>query len=84
MNMRKAEFLVGVAIVTSAGVMQIREHMQPREVVGASAAQSVQTAPSSCVPVRHGVMPASCEPTREARPARHAPLPSHGATAVWV
>ncbi|MEC5406281.1 hypothetical protein VOM14_12060 [Paraburkholderia sp. MPAMCS5] len=84
MNMRTAEFLVGVAIVTSAGVMQIREHMQPREAVGASAAQSAQTAPSSCAPGRHGVVPASCEPTREARPARHAPMSSHGAMAVWV
>jgi hypothetical protein len=83
MKMRRAEFLAAVAIVASAGVLQIRAHMQPHPARAVSA-PAAQAAPSSCGPARRGIMPASCEPTRDEHPAQRAPLPQHGAEPIWV
>ncbi|WOD15694.1 hypothetical protein [Paraburkholderia kirstenboschensis] len=84
MKIRSAELLAVVAIVTSASVLQIREHMQPPDSTAASARASAQAAPSTCESSRKGVMPASCEPTRDERPAHHAPVPQRGAARTWV
>ncbi|CAD6547080.1 hypothetical protein LMG28727_04654 [Paraburkholderia kirstenboschensis] len=84
MKIRSAEFLAVVAIVTSASVLQIREHMQPPDSAAASARASAQAAPSTCESSRKGVMPAACEPTRDERPADHAPVPQRGAARTWV
>ncbi|CAH2898785.1 MAG: hypothetical protein PPHEMADM_3497 [uncultured Paraburkholderia sp.] len=85
-NTTGAEFLVAVAIVTSAAVVQIREHVQPDHGVATSTPRSVDAAPSSCEPSRNGIVPASCEPAREQRPAEHVPLPlrKRGTAQIWV
>src|SRR3569833_912278 len=83
MKIRSAEWLVAVAIVSSASVLQIREHMQPHDSAAASTSASAQAAPSTCEGSRKGVMPASCEPTRDQRPADHAPSPQRGAARIW-
>ncbi|WP_027798482.1 hypothetical protein [Paraburkholderia dilworthii] len=84
MKTRSAELLAAVAIVTSAAVLQIREHVMPHQGIAASTRDSVQTAPSSCEGSSNGMMPASCEPTRDERSAEHAPLPRRGASRIWV
>ncbi|CAH2909482.1 MAG: hypothetical protein CPSOU_1583 [uncultured Paraburkholderia sp.] len=86
MKITGAEFLVAVAIVTSAAVLQIREHVQLDHGVAASIPRSVDAAPSSCEPSRNGIVPASCEPARGQRPAEHVPLPlrKRGTTQIWV
>lgn len=61
MKIRSAEFLALVAIVTSATVLQIREHMpQDRSIHATQAA--------SCGAMRegNGLLPAACEATRDA------------------
>ena len=84
MKTRSAELLAAIAIVTSAAVLQIREHVKPHQGITASTRDTAQTAPSSCEGSPNGVMPASCEPTRDERPAQHAPLPRRGASRIWV
>jgi len=85
MKISSAELLATVAIVTSAGVFQIRQHMEPPTGVAASTPESVRTAPSSCGTSGNGIIPASCEPAREQPPTEHAlPLPQRGAARVWV
>ena len=86
MKMRKAELLAAIAIVTSAGVLQIREHVQPIDAANhaANASTSVQTAPSTCESRGRGVLPAACEQTRDERPAHRATLPQHGPARIWV
>ncbi|MFL9902012.1 hypothetical protein PQR71_28360 [Paraburkholderia fungorum] len=82
MKIRSADYLVAIAIVTSAGVLQIREHMQPLEAPPASA----QTA-SSCGVTHDGLVSAACEPTRsERRQVERAPQPQaqHNAARLWV
>ncbi|MBW9102254.1 hypothetical protein [Paraburkholderia phenoliruptrix] len=83
MKISSAEFLATVAIVSSAAVLQLRQHAQPDENLATSAPQSVEVAPSSCERARDGVIPASCEAAREQRPAEHAP-PQRGAARIWV
>ena len=86
MNTTGAEFLVAVAIVTSAAVVQIREHVQPDHGVATSTPHSVDAAPSSCEPSRNGIVPAACEAARDQRPAEQVPLPlpKRVTTQVWV
>jgi hypothetical protein len=80
MKIRSAEFLAGVAIVTSAAVMQIREHVPVQE---ASTSKAQATSPSCGV--RHdGFVPAACEPTRDERQVERAPQPQRKAPQVWV
>jgi hypothetical protein len=79
MKIRSAEYLAAIAIVTSAAVLQIREHMQPQEAPVASA-----QAASSCG-VRHdGLVPAACEATRDERQVDRAPQPQHNRPRIWV
>ncbi|MFM0204565.1 hypothetical protein PQR53_32520 [Paraburkholderia fungorum] len=78
-KIRSAEYLVAIAIVTSAGVLQIREHMQPLEAPAASA-----QAASSCGITRDGLVPAACEPTRSERQVERAPQLQHSAARIWV
>lgn len=80
MKIRSAEYLVAIAIVTSAGVLQIREHMQPLEARPTSA----HTA-STCGVTRGGLVPAACEPTRsERQQVERAPQAQHNAARIWV
>src|ERR1700744_490711 len=58
-KIRSAEFLAAVAIITSATVMQIREHMQVPEAPAAPP----QAAQLSCETTHHGRVFAACEPT---------------------
>ncbi|WP_133645747.1 hypothetical protein [Paraburkholderia flava] len=62
MKTRTIESLVFVAIVTSAGVMQIREHLLP--VAHATSASSTAT---TCAQQPAGVIPASCVSLRDSR-----------------
>lgn len=80
MKIRSKEFLVAVAIISSATVMQIREHMQPHEPTSAS----TQSASPSCGATRDGLVPAACEPTRDEPPADPATRRQHGALQIWV
>jgi hypothetical protein len=80
---RSASFLAGVAIVSSATVLQIREHMRSPDVSAANARATM----SSCGATRDGLVPAGCEPTptRGERQMEHAPQPQQGARRqVWV
>ncbi|MGF6770737.1 hypothetical protein P3T18_003216 [Paraburkholderia sp. GAS199] len=79
-KIRSAEFLVAVAIVTSAAVMQIREHV----LQDASATTTTTEQTTTCGAAHEGLVPAGCEATRgEAQPesAAHSP---HGAPRIWV
>jgi hypothetical protein len=79
-KIRRAECLAAVAIVTSATVMQIREHLPMRETPPASA----QAPLSSCAITHRGLVLAACEPTRGESRDHRATLPPHGAPIIWV
>lgn len=81
-KIRSAEYLAAIAIVTSATVLQIREHMQVHD---ASPAMS-QAAQMSCETTRSGLVLAACEPTRSEAPANQNRVthPLHGASKMWV
>lgn len=76
-KIRRAEFLLAVAIVTSATVMQVREYMLKAPARG-------ELATLSCGVTQPGLAPASCAAARNERPvegASHAPqTTSH----IWV
>jgi hypothetical protein len=78
MTIRRAEFLVFVAIVTSAAVMQIRERTltpPPQQATDAIA----------CNAVRQGVVPAGCAVKRDdERHVDGAVLPRHHEPDIWV
>ncbi|MDE1181652.1 hypothetical protein [Paraburkholderia sp.] len=57
MKSRRTQFLLFVALVSSATVVQIREHMPQTGAVNA-------TESTTCGATRDGLIPASCEPTR--------------------
>ena len=78
MKIRTAEWLVAVAIVTSASVLQIREHMQSYE------ASSVAPQAASCGVMHDGLVPAGCEPARNEQRMDRAALPQHSAPRIWV
>lgn len=78
-KIRSAEYLIAIAIVTSAGVLQIRQHMQPLEAPVASA-----PAASSCGITHDGLVPAACEPTRSERQVERGPRLQHSAPHIWV
>lgn len=82
MKIRSAEYLALVAIVTSAAVMQIREHVQ--DVPSLHAAQAMSC---GAMHERNGLLPAGCEATRDTsrgeRSADHAPQPQHSMR-IWV
>lgn len=78
-KIRKTEYLIAIAIITSAAVLQIREHMQPHDRPSAD----VQ-AMSPCGITHNGLAPAACEPTRDKRQVDRAPEPHHSAPQMWV
>ncbi|MFM0339627.1 hypothetical protein [Paraburkholderia fungorum] len=78
MKIRSAEWLAAVAIVTSASVLQIREHMQSYE------APSVAPQASFCGARHDGLIPAGCEPARNEQWMDRAALPQHNAPRIWV
>ncbi|MFM0627086.1 hypothetical protein [Paraburkholderia xenovorans] len=80
MKIRSAEFLAAVAIITSAAVMQIREHVQ----VQATPSSNAQAMSPSCGVTHDGFVPAACEPTRDERRVDRAPQPPRNAPQVWV
>ncbi|MFM0598339.1 hypothetical protein [Paraburkholderia dilworthii] len=80
MKIRRAEYLVAVAIVTSATVMQIREHFVQHETTPAS----MQNMSASCGAMHEGLVPAGCEATGDHRQVDRAPVPSHDAPRIWV
>lgn len=69
MTLNTREFLVFVAIVTSAIVMQVRQH----SVEGLTAAHVQSTHQGLCNPAasasKSGPVPASCEPANDVRGA---------------
>jgi hypothetical protein len=81
MKIRSAEYLVAIAIVTSAGVLQIRERMQMNDAHVAHA-----QAAASCGITHDGLMAAGCQQTttrggREDERALRLPL---RAVHIWV
>jgi hypothetical protein len=64
-KIRRAEWLAAVAIITSATVLQIREHM----LVHAALPATPEAAQTSCDMPRSGLVLAACEPTRGEAPA---------------
>ncbi|MFM0169610.1 hypothetical protein [Paraburkholderia sediminicola] len=80
MKIRSAEFLAAVAIIASATVMQIREHLQVPEAPSSNA----QAMSPSCGVTHEGFVPAACEPTRDERQVDRAPQPRRNAPQGWV
>jgi hypothetical protein len=80
MKIRSTECLVAVAIITSATVMQIREHMQPRE----AASPSAQVASPSCGATHDGPVPAACEPTSDDHQTDRTTRRPRSAPQIWV
>ncbi|MFM0643512.1 hypothetical protein PQR14_04220 [Paraburkholderia bryophila] len=80
MKIRRAECLVAVAIVTSATVMQIREHLLQHETPPAS----MQNMSATCGAMHEGLVPAGCEATGDNRQVDRAPVPPHDAPRIWV
>jgi hypothetical protein len=81
-KMKRAEFLAAVAIITSATVMQIREHMRAPEP-GSATPQAAQL---TCEMPRSGLLLTACEPTRSEAPAEQdrATRHLHSASKIWV
>lgn len=77
MKIRRAEFLVAVAIVTSAAVMQIREFVL--KAPSQSATQSL-----SCETPHQGLAPAACAVLRSDRPVDGAAHARQPAVRIWV
>jgi hypothetical protein len=77
MKIRRAEFLLAVAIVTSAAVMQVREYVLKTAPQGA-----VQT--MSCGATHQGLAPAACATVRGERSVDGAARPQQAALRIWV
>jgi hypothetical protein len=77
MKIRRAEFLLAVAIVTSAAVMQVREYVLRTASQGA--AQTL-----TCGATRQGLAPAACAAVRGERSVEGAAHPQQTALRVWV
>ncbi|WP_144141774.1 hypothetical protein [Paraburkholderia sp. BCC1884] len=80
MKIRRAEYLVAIAIVTSAAVLQIREHMMHHGVESATMHETGTT----CGAAHDGLVPAACEPTRDESADHRGVEPQHGASQIWV
>jgi hypothetical protein len=76
-KLRRAEFLLAVAIVTSAAVMQVREYM-----LNAAPHDTVQA--RSCDAPHQGLAPAACTAMRGERPAEGATHPQQSVPRIWV
>ncbi|MFM0391600.1 hypothetical protein [Paraburkholderia phytofirmans] len=80
MKIRSAEFLAAVAIISSATVLQIREHVLAQQ---APASQAQATSPS-CGSTHDGLVSAACEPTHDKRQVDRAPQPPRNTSQIWV
>ncbi|PQV54991.1 hypothetical protein B0G83_1011174 [Paraburkholderia sp. BL21I4N1] len=80
MKIRRAEYLVAIAIVTSATVMQVREHLLQNETSPAG----VQNMSTSCGAMHEGLVPAGCEATSDQSRGDRAPAAPHDAPRIWV
>ena len=78
-KIRRAEFLLAVAIITSAAVMQIREHTLKTPAQNADA-----TPTPTCGVTQPGLAPASCAATRNERAVEGAPHVRQAAPRIWV
>jgi hypothetical protein len=76
-KIRRAEFLLAVAIVTSAAVMQIREY-----VLKAAPHDAEPTV--SCDTPHQGLSPAACAAMRSERPTDGAAHPQQSPLRIWV
>jgi hypothetical protein len=76
-KIRRAEFLLAVAIITSAVVMQIREHMLKVPATG-------NVATLSCGTEEAGLAPASCVNTRSEKSVQGVSRAPHAASNIWV
>jgi hypothetical protein len=77
-KIRRAEFLLAVAIVTSAAVMQVREHML-------RAAPQTNVQGMSCGAKNEGLAPASCALMRNERSVDGTRSePRQAAPRIWV
>ena len=77
MKIRRAEFLLAVAIVTSAAAMQVREYVL--RTAPQSAAQTM-----SCGTTHQGLAPAACATVRGERSVDGAAHPQQTALHIWV
>lgn len=77
MKIRRAEFLLAVAIVTSAAAMQVREYVL--RTAPQSAAQTM-----SCGTTHQGLAPAACETMRGERSVDGAAHPQQAPQRIWV
>lgn len=80
MKIRRVEYLVAIAIVTSATVMQVREHLLQH----ATSPVSVQNMSASCGAMHDGLVPAGCEAASDNRQVNRAPAAPHDARRIWV
>lgn len=76
-KIRRAEFLLAVAIVTSAAVMQVREY-----VLNPAPRDTVQTLP--CDTPHQGLAPAACATMRSERPTDGPIHQQQFASRIWV
>ncbi|OLL28331.1 hypothetical protein BTH42_27740 [Burkholderia sp. SRS-W-2-2016] len=74
------KFLAMIAIVTSATVMQIREHVAPPDTVRAGESNSM----SGCTGTHGGFTPAACERLRDDRQPVEQRKPAHNERHIWV
>ena len=77
MKIRRAEFLLTVAIVTSAAVIQVREYVLRTAPHGA-----VQTL--NCGATHQGLAPAACATVRGERSVGEAAHPQQADPRIWV
>ncbi|RFU44647.1 hypothetical protein [Paraburkholderia sp. DHOC27] len=78
-KIRRAEFLLAVAIVTSAVVLQVREYM-----LKAPTQEQGSVATLSCDSTQPGLAPASCATPRNQQPVDGAGRPHHATSQIWV
>jgi hypothetical protein len=76
-KIRRAEFLLAVAIITSAAVMQIREHTL--KVPSASNANA-----PICESTQPGLALASCMNTRNEKSVEGSSAARHAVSQIWV
>jgi hypothetical protein len=76
-KIRRAEFLLAVAIVTSAAVLQVREYMLKAPAQG-------NVATMSCGATQSGLAPAACASTRSERSVQGAAHERQAALHIWV
>jgi hypothetical protein len=82
MKIRRTEFLIGVAVVTSAVVLQVREYtLQPPH----ASAGAARVSESCRIAPRDGLIQAACvAPPTDRLPAARASAPVRAPSRLWV